>query len=256
MRTPSLFVALAATFLIASCSSDSHTGSSSPTSGSSTSTIVGRGATVGEIGEPVERSDGAYKLTLVSGEFSGVCEATPESPGDTDNRTLVATFALETSNTPLKGEYLSPSDFYSVTGQTVQATPDIGGRCESISEGRSATNDPLPNARILRTETLLVPIAAQRLGYRDPVTRQAFEWDITRIPAATPEAPATPPPPTTPEPTTAPRPTPAPGPVWTPPTTSSAPNPDSCVEGSTRYSENSGITYTCRNGTWHEGPYN
>ncbi|WP_082977494.1 serine/threonine-protein kinase [Mycolicibacter heraklionensis] len=45
-------------------------------------------------------------------------------------------------------------------------------------------------------------------------------------------------------------------PAVIPPATTAAPSsdPESCVEGSTRYSEASGITYTCRNGSWHEGP--
>ena len=28
-----------------------------------------------------------------------------------------------------------------------------------------------------------------------------------------------------------------------------------CVEGSTRYSPDSDLTYTCRSGQWYEGPY-
>lgn len=45
-------------------------------------------------------------------------------------------------------------------------------------------------------------------------------------------------------------------PVVTPPARTVAPSSDpiSCVEGATRYSQDSGITYTCRNGTWREGP--
>ena len=32
-------------------------------------------------------------------------------------------------------------------------------------------------------------------------------------------------------------------------------NAEPCTEGATRYSEDSGITYTCRSGDWYEGPY-
>lgn len=49
---------------------------------------------------------------------------------------------------------------------------------------------------------------------------------------------------------------PAPGPVVNPPATTAVPDQDSCVEGATRYSEASGITYTCRDGSWRDGPYN
>ncbi|KUI17408.1 hypothetical protein AU191_08865 [Mycolicibacterium acapulense] len=38
-------------------------------------------------------------------------------------------------------------------------------------------------------------------------------------------------------------------------TAQSPPSETGCVEGSTKYSEASGITYTCENGTFHEGPY-
>jgi hypothetical protein len=264
MRITSLFVALIATLLVASCSSDDEAASSSSTSSSPTSTIAGRGATVGQIGKAVERTDGAYKITLVSVVDPGVCDTydTARSPGDTGDRLLVATFDFETSDIPLDGAYLATMDFYSVTEQTVRATPNIEGRyqCEGGSEGQAATNNPLPNAHILRTETFSVPVKAQLLGYRDPDTRQAFEWDVTGIPTASSQEPAVPPPPVTAQPTTAPQPPenpdPAPEPVLIPPVTTTAPDPDSCVEGTTRYSENSGITYTCRDGSWHEGPYN
>lgn len=49
---------------------------------------------------------------------------------------------------------------------------------------------------------------------------------------------------------------PAPGRVVNPPEMTAAPDQDSCVNGTTRYSEDSGITYTCREGSWNEGPYN
>jgi hypothetical protein len=264
MRFASLFVALVATVLVASCSTNDNATSSSQTSSSPTSTIAGRGATVGQIGKPVERNDGAYTITLKSVVDPGVCDTsgTTRSPSDSGDRLLVATFVLETSETPLDGAYLATTDFYSVTDQIVRATPSIDGQyqCAGGSEGGSAMIDPLPNAQILRTETFSVPINAQLLGYRDPDTRQAFEWDITGIPTAPSEEPAVPPPPATEEPTTAPEPpadpTTAPEPVLIPPPTTVAPDPDSCVEGTTRYSPNSGITYTCRDGSWHEGPYN
>ncbi len=264
MRIPGLSFALIATLLIASCSSDDGGSSSSPTSSSPTSTSAGRGATVGQIGKPVERTDGAYKITLVGAVDPGVCDSvgTAGPPSDAVDRLLVATFILETSDIPLDSAYLATPDFYTVTDQTVRATPSVEDQyqCAGGSEGRTATNDPLPNAQILRTETFRLPITAQLLGYRDPDTRQAFEWDITGIPAASSQESAAPPPPETAQPTTATQPPenpdPAPEPVVIPPATTVAPDPDSCVEGTTRYHENSGITYTCRDGSWHEGPYN
>ena len=264
MRVTGLFVALIATLLVASCSAGDEAASSSTTSGSPTSTIAGRGATVGQIGKPVERTDRAYKVTLASVVDPGVCDTdgTASSPSDTGDRLLVASFVFETSDIPLDSAYLAPADFYSVTDQTVRATPSIEGQyqCAGGSEGQTATNAPLPNANILRTETFRVPINAQLLGYRDPDTRQAFEWDVAGIPAASSQEPAVSPPPEIAEPTTATQPPenpdPAPEPVVIPPATTVAPDPDSCVEGTTRYSENSGITYTCRDGSWHEGPYN
>ena len=265
MRITRLFVAVIATLLVASCSSDDQVTSSSSTSGSPTSTIAGRGATVGQFGKPIERTDDAYKITLASVVDPGVCDTngTANSPSDTGDRLLVATFVFGTSNIPLDSAYLAATDFYSVTDQTVRATPSIEGQyqCQGGSEGETATNEPLPNANILRTETFRVPINAQLLGYRDPDTRQAFEWDIAGIPAASSQdEPGASPPPETAQPTTATQPpqnpAPAPEPVVIPPAPTIAPDPDTCVEGTTRYSENSGITYTCRDGSWHEGPYN
>ena len=49
---------------------------------------------------------------------------------------------------------------------------------------------------------------------------------------------------------------PAQGTAVDPPATTASPDQDSCAEGTTRYSEDSGITYTCRNGSWREGPHN
>ncbi|PZU00034.1 MAG: hypothetical protein DI630_15585 [Gordonia sp. (in: high G+C Gram-positive bacteria)] len=264
MRLTGFVVALIATLLIASCSSDDESTSSSPTSTSPTSTTAGRGATVGQIGKPAQRVDGAYKITLISVVDPGVCdtENTARPPSDTGDRLLVATFVFETSNIPLDGAYLATTNFYSVTDQTVRATQNVEDQyqCGVNSEGQTATNNPLPNAQILRTGIFRVPVQAQLLGYRDPDTRQAFEWDITGIPTAPSQEPAVAPPPETAQPTTATpppeEPDPAPEPVVIPPATTVAPDLDSCVEGTTRYHENSGITYTCRDGSWHEGPYN
>lgn len=49
---------------------------------------------------------------------------------------------------------------------------------------------------------------------------------------------------------------PAPEPVVNSPETTATPERDSCVNGTTRYSQDSELTYTCRGGSWHEGPYN
>lgn len=265
MRIARLCIALIAALSVASCASGDEGVSSSSTLRSPTTTVDGRGATAARIGEPVERADGAYKITLEGVVDPGDCasSSTARSSSDTNDRLLVARFVFETSGIPLDGEFLATTDFYTVTEQTVRTTPNIDGKfqCENGIEGRAATNDPLPNARILRTETLLVPSEAQLLGYRDPDTREAFEWNIAGVPTAPSQAaPTVLPPPTTVPPTTAPQPpadaTPTSGPVVTSPTTAVAPTSESCVEGTTRYSPNSGITYTCRNGSWREGPYN
>src|SRR4051794_23536572 len=114
MRIIRVLVALTATLLVAACSSDDEATSDTPTS-----TIAGRGATVGEIGKPVERTDGAYKITLVNVVDPGVCDTYGKaiSPSDTGDRLLVANYLFETSDIPLKSAYLAPADFYTVTGQ-------------------------------------------------------------------------------------------------------------------------------------------
>ena len=67
-------------------------------------------------------------------------------------------------------------------------TPNIGGEyeCAGGAEGREELVEPLPNSSFVRTETFLVSLGAQVLGYRDPETRQAFEWDISQVPLAAP----------------------------------------------------------------------
>jgi hypothetical protein len=71
------------------------------------------------------------------------------------------------------------------------------------------------------------------------VTVRNLHWDgKSYVPDAEP-------PPPSPVTGTAP-PSPAPG---------SSPAQTGCVEGSTKYSSDSGITYTCENGRFHEGPY-
>lgn len=198
MRLRGLFAAPAVLLLLAGCSSGEDTTPGATETTTSTQAGNERGATEASVGQPVQRADGAYTITADSFVEPTGCDTYGEdkSPADTGERLVLASFTFESHDVPLTRSYLMPMDFYSVTDGTVKPTPNIGGeyQCEGGAEGRPALNQPLPNSRFVRTETFLVPIGAQQLGYRDPETRQAFEWDITQVqPAAPPpatEAPA------------------------------------------------------------------
>ncbi|MBY6676512.1 hypothetical protein HQ314_06255 [Rhodococcus sp. BP-332] len=271
MRITTTVVAFVAMLLVASCSSNDQSSSNPPTS-----KVAGRGATTGRIGEPIERMDGAYKITLESIVNPGICDTygAASSPIDTGDELLVATFALETAAIPLTGTYLATADFYTVTGQTVRAMPIIEGQygCAGDTDGQTQADNPLSNTRSSHIKIFRVPVEANLLGYRDPYTRQAFEWDVTGIAPApyrgpeiapipsTDQLPIEPqevevmvPPPATEQTYT---PQPVPEPEVTPPADAITPDFDNCVEGTTMYSENAGITYTCRDGSFREGPYN
>jgi hypothetical protein len=239
MRITTTVVAFVAMLLVASCSSNDQSSSNPPTS-----KVAGRGATTGRIGEPIERMDGAYKITLESIVNPGFCDT--------------------------YGAASSPID----TGQTVRAMPIIEGQygCAGDTDGQTQADNPLSNTRSSHIKIFRVPVEANLLGYRDPYTRQAFEWDVTGIAPApyrgpeiapipsTDQLPIEPqevevmvPPPATEQTYT---PQPVPEPEVTPPADAITPDFDNCVEGTTMYSENAGITYTCRDGSFREGPYN
>lgn len=197
-RFAAILLAAGVALIVPACSGGGDDAAPSPVTGTSQTTVTvpagnTRGAVESAIGEPVQRADGSYTLTATSFTDPGLCDTygVDRSPADTGDRLILARFTFQTGSTPLSGSYLNPMDFYSVTGDVVEATPNIGGEydCEGDAEGRTETNRPLPNSTVSVSESFLIPTAAQFLGYRDPETGEAFEWTLTDIAPAAPVEP-------------------------------------------------------------------
>lgn len=175
---------VAAALLLTGCSSDDPAPTPEPTPGTPTSEAPStpRGATQAGVGEPVERADGAYTITLTDLTEPADCGTYGEDrdPADEGGKLVIATFEFETSDYPLPSQYLMPLEFYTVTGDRVASVPNIGGEysCTDGVKGRQDLAQPFSNTSYERVETFMVPVDAEWLGYRDPDTRQVFEWSI------------------------------------------------------------------------------
>ncbi|MGX6508305.1 hypothetical protein [Rhodococcus sp. SJ-2] len=185
MRLRAAFALVPAALLLAACSSGSDPEPAPSEPAVTTPAQEGRGAAQASIGEPVQRADGGYTLTLTNVTERTDCDTYGEerSPADTGDKLIVAEFLFETSSAPLPSHYLMPLEFYSVTGNRVATVPNVGGEysCSGGVSGRTDLKQPFSNSSYERVETFMVPVEAEWLGYRDPDTRQAFEWDISGV---------------------------------------------------------------------------
>lgn len=246
MRLRAALALIPAALLLAACSSENEPTQAIDEPPASAPAETGRGATQARIGEPVQRADGAYTITLDDVTVRTDCSTYGEdrSPADTGDKLIVATFTFETSDIPLPSQYMMPLEFYTVTGNKVASVPNSGGEysCRDGSSGREDLLQPFSNSSYERVETFLVPIEAEWLGHRDPDTRQAFEWDISEVasPVAAEEiepTPASTTPAYTPEQTYAPTQT------YVPTATYSAPAPQTTT---------SSLEYNCSDISWRE----
>lgn len=157
------------------------------------SDLNSRGATEAALGESITRPDEAYTLTMTQMVERGQSECstygkerTPEGDGI---RLITAHMILETGVAIPPGVIPTYVPNFYATDADGMVKSNIGGggeySCAGDGEGRSAANqNPMPNAKIERTETFMVPIGSVALGYREMTPSGgpfAVEWSLDAI---------------------------------------------------------------------------
>lgn len=186
--------ALAAVVALAACGSDDgSSGSTESTAVVSNSDHNSRGAVEASLGEAVARPDGAYTLTMTKLVEHGQneCSTYGESrtPASDGIRLISAHMLLDTGPSIPPGAMPTyvPNFYAADASGLVKSDIAAGGEysCNGDGEGRAAANqNPMPNARIERIETFMVPVGSKVLGYRESQTRSdafAIEWPLDAV---------------------------------------------------------------------------